>query len=103
LRLRKGFWLAYHRKTENGKFDVLEINLSSHDQLFQALVKEARNYNFSERSSGIQLEPPTIIDSAIDVKWAELKNSPKAQRQAILIDDCRISALEIQCHESGSS
>jgi hypothetical protein len=85
LRLRKGFWLAYHRKTENGKFDVLEINLSSHDQLFQALVKEARNYHFSDRSSGIQLEPTTIIDSAIDVKWAELRNAPKGQCQAILI------------------
>jgi len=85
LRLRKGFWLAYHRKTENGKFDVLEINLTSHDQLFEALVREARNYHFSDRSSGTVVEPSTIIDAAIDVKWAELKRAPKGQRQAILI------------------
>ena len=85
LRLRKGFWLAYHRKTESGKFDVLEISLTSHDQLFEALVKEARNYHFSDRSSGMILEPSTIIDAAIDVKWAELRRAPKGQRQAILI------------------
>jgi hypothetical protein len=85
-RLRKGLWLEYHRKTEVGKFDILELEKAQErDTLFSALVNEARRYEFSDRASKAVLPVSTVVDSAVDVVSNRWKRQPKAERQAIVI------------------
>src|SRR5260370_5840774 len=60
-RLRKGLWLEYHRKTEAGKFDVLDLEAETRENLFSALVHEARRYEFSDRTSRAVLPVSTVV------------------------------------------
>jgi hypothetical protein len=84
-RLRKGLWLEYHRKTEAGKFDILALEAKTRENLFAALVSEARRYKFSDRTSSTVLPVTTVVDGAIDVVFNRWKRLPKLERQAILI------------------
>lgn len=84
-RLRIGFWLAYHRKSGAGKLDIVATMTSQmREHLFQAMVKEARNYSFSDRS-GSPLKPNAIAGPAIDLVWMQWKQRPLEERQAVLV------------------
>jgi hypothetical protein len=85
VRFRKGFWFEYHRQSGAGKLDILNLTSQTREHLFQALVTEARRYEFSDRTSGATLEPSTIADSAIDIAWPTWKLQPREERHAVLL------------------
>lgn len=85
-RLRRGFWLEYHRKSGAGKTEIIPfLTAQIREHLLQAVVREGRHYEFSERTSGVTVEPCAIADAAIDVVWTRWKLKPRDTRQAVIV------------------
>jgi hypothetical protein len=84
-RLKKGFWFEYHRETEAGKFDTIELTPKNRNAMWIALVREAQRYEFTDRASGGRLDQPTIVDAALDVVWTEMKGTPREERRAVIM------------------
>jgi hypothetical protein len=82
-RLRKGLWFEYHRKTEAGKFDILDSTVRTRQLLLEAFLPEVSRYEFSGHDSPRILAPSTILVTAID---AALERTGKlARRTAIVV------------------
>ena len=81
-RLRKGFWFEYHRKTEAGKFDEIHVSQKVREGLFAALVTEACKYKYFDRSAGSPVEPPVVVDLALEVILADWNKVPDPDRKA---------------------
>jgi hypothetical protein len=65
-RLRRGFWLQYHRVTGSGKFDELLLDQHRRYQISDALHPEALNYLFRDRENGAEVAAATAVKLAVD-------------------------------------
>lgn len=84
-RLRKGFWFAYYRATEAGKFDRLHLDVQHLCATVDALLPEALKYTYRDVTSGDQREDAkAILMQSAQSVWDRMRD--RDLRAGLLIE-----------------
>lgn len=74
-RLRKGFWFAYYRATEAGKFEPLRLDVQQMCDTVDALLPEAVKYTYRAVTSGEQRgDIKAILMESAQAVWERMRD-----------------------------
>lgn len=96
-RMRKGFWLEFHRRTEMGKFDFFKFDRKMRDDLSIALVAHADHYLYADRALGVAIEPALAVETAVKIVWANESKRPEVHAVNVVeaIAECILKKFNV--------